>query len=222
MSSDDDKSTFAGTSVSLICMGAGLAVLSAAWWLGERTAELQNSRWQLVFLGLALTIAGQWIVNPSSILRKHQIAASCAILALAGLWLQWDYGLFWVQSTPFIVGYIFFGLAAEIFIRANSSASASIFQSSRIATVIWNVAWVTYFVGTSNMQLPDLVNLYIAFSGVWTLATGVIAWSEYGVALEGSAPSDGVRVYRSLDVRALRIFADLRKGHVKRTAARPL
>jgi hypothetical protein len=224
MSNDDAKGSLTGNLVSLASMGVGFVVLVMAWRLGERAAEWQNIQWQLVFLGLALTMAGQWIVNPSSALRKHQIAVSCAVLALVGLWLQWEYELFWVQSTPFVMGYIFFALAAEIFIRGNSSAetTARTFQALRFAAVIWNVAWVAYYVGTPNMQLPDLVNLYIAFSGIWTFATAVVAWSEYGVALEESAPSDGVRVFRSLDVRALRIFGDLRKGHMKRVTPHPL
>jgi len=138
--------------------------------------------------------------------------------------LHIHYGLAWAQLSPFIVGYLFFGLTAEIFVRADASEdkAAIIFQALRFVVVIWNIAWVAYYMGASNTQLPDLVNLYIAFSGIWTFATAIIAWSEYGVAVEGGNPPDGARVYRSLDIRALQIFRDLRKGLVKRSLAQAL
>jgi hypothetical protein len=164
-----------------LCVAGSLGLLSVAWWLGDGTFEAQTRQWQIVFLGLALALAGQWIVSASPASKIHQISATCFVLAAAGVGIQAYYDINWAASTPFIIGYIFLFLAVEIgvYLGLGREATDRAIQYMRFAVVAWNVGWGVSNIGVSFLQLPDIVNLYIAFSALWTVATGVIAWSEF-------------------------------------------
>ena len=164
-----------------LCVAGSLGLLAAAWWLGDATFEAQTRQWQIVFLGLALALAGQWIVSASPASKIHQISATCFVLAAAGVGVQSYYDINWAASTPFIIGYIFLFLAVEIavYVAPGREATNRAIQYLRFAVVAWNFGWGVSNIGVSFLQLPDIVNLYIAFSALWTVATGVIAWSEY-------------------------------------------
>jgi hypothetical protein len=178
-----------------LCVAGSLGLLGLAWWVGDGTFEAQTHQWQIVFLGLALALAGQWIVSASPASKIHQISATCFVLAAAGVGMQAYYDLNWAVSTPFIVGYIFLFLAVEVcvYLGLGREMTNRTIQYLRFAVVAWNVGWGAVSVGGSFLQLPDVVNLYIAFSAIWTVATGVIAWSDYATmnadrAAEGLLP----------------------------------
>ena len=159
---------------------AGFALLAAALYVGDATAAARAHQWQLVFAGLSLALAGQWIVGGSPAAKKQQIAGASVVLAAVGLAFQYVYGLGWAQSTPFIVSYLFLFLAAETcyFFGSDAGARRNV-QYLRAAVVVWNLAWGAFYLGVSNMQLPDVVNLFIAFSWLWTAATAIVGWSEF-------------------------------------------
>jgi len=166
--------------IALSLLGS-LALLGLGWRVGDQTAAARDHQWELVFLGFALVLAGQWVVGGSPAAKKQQIAAASAILAAAGVVMQLNYGLTWAPCTPFVVSYLFLFLAAEVsfFLGGDWSLARRTFFYLRFAAVAWNVAWGLYFLGASYMQLPDIVNLYIAFSWLWTAATAIVGWSEW-------------------------------------------
>jgi hypothetical protein len=179
MTSKGAKSAIENSLIVLSLLGS-LALLLAAWALGDETAAAREHQWELVFLGLGLVLAGQWIVGGSPAAKKQQIAAASAIFALTGVAIQYYYNLTWAQSTPFIASYVFLFVAAEVcfFLGRDWSAARRMVQYLRFGAVAWNVAWGVYYFTTSYIQLPDIVNLYIAFSWLWTAATAIIGWSE--------------------------------------------
>ena len=164
-----------------LCLGGSVALLALAWQVGDATADAQTRQWQIVFLAFTLALAGQWIVGGSPQAKKHQIAATCLVMAGAGYGIQRYFELPFAQCTPFIIGYGFLFLAAELcaFIGARSPVSRRGIHVLRFGVVAWNIGWAGFFMGSPYGQLPDVVNLYIAFSLLWTVATAVIAWSEF-------------------------------------------
>ena len=167
-----------------LCLLGSVGLLSAGWLVGDRTSDAQGLQWQIVFLGLTLALAGQWLVAGTAAARKHQIAAASLLLAGAGVGVQSYYHLSFAPTTPFIVSYLFLFVAAETFafVGAAHASARRTLQILRFGAVAWNVAWGVYFIGAPYGRLPDIANLYIAFSGLWTLATAVIAWAEYASA----------------------------------------
>ena len=167
-------------SLIALCLSGSVALLWLAWRVGDATAQAQERQWQIVFLGLTLALAGQWIVGGSAQARKHQIAATCLVMAGAGVGIQFYYDLPFVQVAPFVVGYGFLFLAAELcaLIGAKRPASRRTIQVLRFGVVAWNAGWAALFV-TAAYGLPDVASLYIAFTLLWTVATAVIAWSEF-------------------------------------------
>jgi hypothetical protein len=179
MTSQRAKAAIENTLIGLSLLGS-LAFLVLAFAVGDATAAARAHQWELVFVGLGLVLAGQWVVGGTPAAKKQQIAAASAIFALTGLALQYYYDLSWAQSTPFVVSYVFLFLAAELcfFLGRDWVVARRTVQYLRFGAVAWNVAWGAYYLSTSFMQLPDIVNLYIAFSWLWTAATAIIGWSE--------------------------------------------
>lgn len=205
MSSQSVKSAIENALIAFSLLGS-LALLLAAWGVGDATSAARAHQWELVFFGLGLVLAGQWIVGGSPSVKKQQIAAASAIFALTGVALQYYYDLSWAQSTPFVVAYVFLFLAAELcfFLGRDWSVARRTVQYLRFGAVVWNVGWGVYYLSTSFMQLPDIVNLYIAFSWLWTAATAVIGWSELcrvrEIAPDRAAPQPPTR---SIDLSKL-------------------
>jgi hypothetical protein len=164
-----------------LCLAGSLILLGVAWQVGDASSAAQERQWQLVFVGLSLALAGQWIVGGSPQARKHQIAATCLVMALAGYGIQRYYELPFSQLTPFLVGYGFLFAAAELcaLVGALRPTPRRAIHMLRFAVVAWNVGWAGFFALTSYGALPDVASLYIAFSLLWTVATAVIAWSEF-------------------------------------------
>jgi hypothetical protein len=165
-----------------LCLLASVGFLTLAWFWGDATPEAQTRQWQLVFLGLSMTLAGQWIVSGSPFAKKQQIAATCLVLAGAGLGIQQYYDLTFTQGAPFIIGYLFLFVAAELcaFVGPRVTSSRRTIHAIRIGVVGWNTGWSAYY-AASAYSLPDVANLFVAFSLLWTFATAVIAWSEFCV-----------------------------------------
>jgi hypothetical protein len=211
--------TYLEIALIALCLVGGVALLALAWILGDATPEAQTRQWQLVFLSFSLTLAGQWIVSGSPFAKKQQIAATCLVLAGAGVGVQHYYGLAWTEFAPFIVGYLFLFAAAELcaFIGAGQRASRRTIHAVRIGVVAWNAGWgVSY--AASAYALPDIANLYVAFSLLWTFATAVIAWSEFCVVAEADPrQSDGDP--RRPDAAPRRPDADPRKAAAPPPAA---
>jgi hypothetical protein len=163
-----------------LCLAGSVALLWLAWQVGDADAQAQERQWQIVFVGLTLALAGQWIVGGSPQARKHQIAATCLVMAGAGVGIQRYFDLPFSQCTPFIVGYGFLFVAAELcaFVGARRPTSRRMIQVLRFGVVAWNIGWAAFF-ATTSYGLPDVASLYIAFTLLWTVATAVIAWSEF-------------------------------------------
>lgn len=164
-----------------LSLQAGFALLWLGAYVGDRTAAASDHQWELVFLGLALVLAGQWIVGGSPAGKTQQLAAASAIFAAAGVAMQLHFGLTWAPCTPFVVSYVFLFLAAElcVLLARNGSVARRTLAYLRFAVVLWNVGWGVYYLGAPYVQLPDVVNLYIAFSWLWTAAAAIIGWSEW-------------------------------------------
>jgi hypothetical protein len=167
-------------SLIVLCLAGSVALFWLAWKVGDASPQAQERQWQIVFVGLTLALAGQWIVGGSAQARKHQIAATCLVMAGAGVGIQLYYELPFAQVAPFVIGYGFLFVAAELcaFIGARRPASRRTIHVLRFGVVAWNAGWAALFV-TAAYGLPDVANLYIAFTLLWTVATAVIAWSEF-------------------------------------------
>ena len=175
-----------------LCLAGSLALLGLAWQVGDADADAQARQWQIAFLAFTLALAGQWIVGGSPAAKKQQIAATCLVMAIAGYGIQRYFELPFAQCTPFIVGYGFLALAAELcaFLGARSPFSRRGIHVIRFGVVAWNVGWAAFFFGSPYGNLPDVVNLYIAFSLLWTAATAIIAWSEFCTVQAAQPPRE--------------------------------
>ena len=160
---------------------AGMAALWLAWRAGDADEAARTLQWELAFLGFALLLGGQWIVGGGPWVKKQQVAGVAAALGMAGIGVQQYYGLGWAPSTPFVVSYLGLFAAAELcFLLARDAASArGIVQYLRFGAVAWNLGWGAFYLTESYIQLPDVANLYIAFSWLWTVATILVGWSEW-------------------------------------------
>jgi len=177
---DFPAKSYIENSLIALCLSGSVALLWLAWQVGDANAQAQSRQWQIVFVGLSLALAGQWIVGGSAQARKHQIAATCLVMAAAGVGIQLYYDLPFAQVAPFVVGYGFLFLAAELYalVGARRPASGRTIQVLRFGVVAWNAGWAALF-ATAAYGLPDVASLYIAFTLLWTVATAVIAWSEF-------------------------------------------
>ena len=188
---DFPAKSYIENSLIALCLSGSLALLWLAWQVGDANAQAQERQWQIVFLGLTLALAGQWIVGGSAQARKHQIAATCLVMAAAGIGIQLYYALPFVQVAPFVIGYGFLFAAAELcaLIGAKRPASRRTIQVLRFGVVAWNAGWAALF-ASAAYGLPDVASLYIAFTLLWTVATAVIAWSEFcKISAAESAPA---------------------------------
>jgi hypothetical protein len=179
MTNEGAKPIWENALIAVSLLG-GLALLGLAWLVGDQSAAARDHQWELAFLGLALVLAGQWIVGGSPAAKKQQIAAAAAVFGLAGVAVQMHYHLGGSQVAPFIASYAFLFVAAELcfFLGRDWSVARRTVQYLRFGVVLWNVSWGVYYLSASFMQLRDIVNLYIAFSWLWTAATAIIGWSE--------------------------------------------
>jgi hypothetical protein len=177
---DFPAKSYIENSLIALCLAGSVALLWLAWRVGDADADAQERQWQIVFLGLTLALAGQWIVGGSAQAKKQQIAATCLVMAGAGVGIHRYFDLPFSQVTPFVVGYGFLFIAAQLcfFVGALRPTPRRMIQIFRFGVVAWNVGWAGYC-ATSSYSLPDVANLYIAFTLLWTVATAVIAWSEF-------------------------------------------
>ena len=101
-------------------------------------------------------------------------------MAGAGVGIQFYYDLPFVQVTPFIVGYGFLFAAAELcaLIGAKRPRADARFKCCASASSP-GMRDGPPCSSTAAYGLPDVASLYIAFTLLWTVATAVIAWSEF-------------------------------------------
>ncbi len=81
-------SSYIENALIALCLAGSLILLGVAWQVGDASSQAQERQWQLVFVGLSLALAGQWIVGGSPQARKHQIAATCLVMGIAGFGIQ--------------------------------------------------------------------------------------------------------------------------------------
>jgi hypothetical protein len=163
-----------------LCLAGSVALLWLAWQIGDASEQAQERQWQIVFVALSLALAGQWIVGGSMQAKKQQIAATCLVMAGAGIGIHRYFDLPFAQVTPFVIGYGFLFVAAQLcfFVGALRPTPRRMIQIFRFGVVAWNIGWAGFY-ATSSYTLPDVASLYVAFSLLWTVATAVIAWSEF-------------------------------------------